>query len=330
MKRGNHKSSQDNPNIFKKLIVKDVELVFQLPISINSLLDIPHACIAPYGAISQQTVDEETHGIQKHRASHDQSFQFSSKNSVNDRVHRKYLLELIYGDALRRIAHYINSLHMRYKNTPILIGKYDFIKAYKRLTMWGQSSVASASIIQDISFISLCLILRGTPCPLIWCPIAEIITDFSNTILFCSNWNVETTHNPHSKNIPEPKNLPDNIPFQPADPADVLVNPIINRKSGGYIEDIIPVVPHIGDREKQASNAVPIIMHILGRPISQDDPITREDLLSFRKLSGKDRMEEIKIVTGWKIGTRRFTVSLTEDKLDNWSNQYKVYFLENL
>ena len=59
-------------------------------------------------------------------------------------------------------------------------------------------------------------------------------------------------------------------------------------------------------------------MHILGQPVAQDEPITREGLLFFRKLSGKGRIEEIKIVTDWEIDARRFTVSLKDNKLTTY------------
>ena len=60
-------------------------------------------------------------------------------------------------------------------------------------------------------------------------------------------------------------------------------------------------------------------MHTVGRPVLNYDPILREDLLSFMKLSGEGCMEEVKTVTGWTIDTRRLLVILTDDKASDWS-----------
>ena len=124
---------------------------------------------------------------------------------------------------------------MKYRNKIILIGKYKFTKAYKCLATWGHSTAASATIIQSISLISLRLAFIGTPCPFLCCHIDEIITDPANIILSFSNWNVDTTHSPHSKNVPEPKTLPSTISFQSVYPADVIVDPKSNGKVDGYI-----------------------------------------------------------------------------------------------
>ena len=318
--RGNHKSAKTLAPTLKKLVAKEVHQGFQLPTTIDSIKKIPHACIAPYGVISQQTINASGHIIPKHRAAHDQSFKFSSKNSVNNRVQKEKLLQLVYGDALRRILHYIHSLRFHNPHTPILIGKYDFTSAYKRLTMWGHSAAASSTVIDDIGLISLRLTFGGSPCPFLWCPMAEIITDLSNDILTCDDWNIDSLHSPHMPKIPEPTILDSSIPFQPALQADVNVPPTSTGKVDGYIDDIIPVALYTPNNAKRAANVVPLAMHILGRPTDKNDPISRTDLLSFSKLSGEGKMEEIKTVTGWTIDTRRFLVSLTDDKCSTWTS----------
>ena len=121
--QGDHKSARSNIPVLTKLLKKDVHLAFQLPITINAIRKVPHSCIAPYGLISQQSVDEIGDIITKHRAAHDQSFQFSSRNLVNARVKHKYLLDLVYGDMLRCIIHSIHSLRFHHPTKIILIGK---------------------------------------------------------------------------------------------------------------------------------------------------------------------------------------------------------------
>ena len=166
--RGNHKSAKIEIPTLKNLVNKDVKAAFQLPVPIETVRNTPHACIAPYGLAHQNTINELGEIIDKYRITHDQSFKFSSKTSVNDRVKREELLELIYGDAFRRIIHYIHSLRTRYPHKCILIGKYDFKSAYRRLTMWGHSAAASCTYIDGIAYISLRLTFGGAPCPFLW------------------------------------------------------------------------------------------------------------------------------------------------------------------
>ena len=319
IQRGNHKSAISEPKILRKLISKDVTAGFQLPTTIESMHKIPHACIAPYGVVHQTTIDNEGNLIPKKRAAHDQSFKFSSGTSVNSRVQTEKLNKLIYGDALRRIIHFIHSLRFHHPHTPILIGKFDFSAAYKRMTLWGHSAAASSTCHDGTAFIALRLMFGGAPCPPLWCAMSELIADLANDILACPSWNPEEVHSPHKNEIPPAKLLADNIPFAPALPADVSVPPLAHGKVDCYIDDLIPVVLHSDQNTERGANAVPLAMHTVGRPVHPSEPIPRDDLLCFRKLYGEGRLEEIKVVTGWGIDTRRFLIFLPEDKEQAWS-----------
>ena len=72
---------------------------------------------------------------------------------------------MIYGDALRRILHFIHSLRYHNPTTLILIGKYNFSAAYKRMTLWGHSAAASSTCHDDIAFVALRLMFGGAPRP---------------------------------------------------------------------------------------------------------------------------------------------------------------------
>jgi len=50
--RGNHKSSQSKIRILTKLLIKNLSLRFHLPITINAIMKILHAYVAPYVLIS--------------------------------------------------------------------------------------------------------------------------------------------------------------------------------------------------------------------------------------------------------------------------------------
>jgi len=213
---------------------------------------------------------------EKYRAAHDQLLQFTSQKSVNNRVKREALLDLIYGDAFRRIIHYIHSFRLHFPSTIILIGKYDFTSAYIHFTLWGHSAAATSSIIDDIGLISLQLTFGGSLCPFLWCLIAETLTDLANNILNCSGWDVDNLHSPNHSKTHEPTTKDSSIPFGQVYPDDVHIPPLTSGKVDGYIDDLIHVVIHLGDNARRVATAVPLAMHVLGQPVDNNELITHK------------------------------------------------------
>ena len=173
--------------------------------------------------------------------------------------------------------------------------------------MWGHSTAASFDYIDSIDYISIILIFGGSPCPFLWCQIAEIITNLANDILSCKNWDLDTLKIPHSNNFFLPQLLNKYIHFHPARPADVQVPPRKYGKVDRYIDNSIPVVIHEGDHASRAANVVSLKIHIVRRPVSKNEPISQDGLLSFYKLHSKGYMAKLKIVTGWTVNTRIFS-----------------------
>ena len=96
--------------ILKIRVSKEVKLEFQLSTTIGSIKRTPHTYIAPYGMITQQTINISTNIIDTYQAAHNRSLQCLSETYVNDIVQRDALLEHIYSDALKRIIYYIHSI----------------------------------------------------------------------------------------------------------------------------------------------------------------------------------------------------------------------------
>ena len=185
--------------------------------------------------------------------------------------------------------------------------------------MWGHTSAASCTCHDDIAYISLRLTFGGSPCLPLWFFMLEIITDLDNNILASADLDPPRTHSPHRAQIPQPNILDNSIPFAKALPADIAVTPLKHGKVDCYIDNLIPFILHLGDNAEQAANAVPLAMHIVGRPVHPNEPITCDDLIYFRKLYGISQMAKIKTVTGWGIDTRRFLVFPNKDKQSAWS-----------
>ena len=319
IKRGNHKSAKIHENILMDMVNEEVLHGFQLPTTVESLFKIPHTVVAPYGLVHQQTIDKDGNKKDKFRNTHDQSFRFSSQRSVNDRVISDELTELIYGHAILRILHYIHSLRAKYPNIAILIGKFDIKAAYRRLHLWGHSAAASSTVVNNIGYISLRLTFGGSPCPPLWCEVSELATDLANDLLECEDWDYNKVHSIHQKKIPKTSVLKEDIPFGQAKQADVAVPPQKCGKIDSYVDDLITVALNMDQIAIKAANAVPLALEILGRPVSHQEPVPRDELLSIIKLHAEGAMQEIQVVTGWEINTRIFQVALTTEKFEAWT-----------
>ena len=94
LSRGNHKSATDNPKLLENLVVDDIKVGFQVPIHISSLKKIKYGVVAHCGIANQLSIDELGERIDKNRLTHDQYFDFSKGNSVNNRLLKKNLPDM--------------------------------------------------------------------------------------------------------------------------------------------------------------------------------------------------------------------------------------------
>ena len=60
-------------------------------------------------------------------------------------------------------------------------------------------------------------------------------------------------------------------------------------------------------------------MHILNRPLAEDEPIPRNMFLSIGKLLEEGRIEEVKIIVGCLIDTGRLKTSLPWESYSWWA-----------
>ena len=297
----------------------EVEFGYALPIPIDIIHRIPHAAVAPLGLIFQDTIDEFGAVKEKPRATHDQSFAFSSGLSVNDRVIQDQLIPCQYGHCLLRMLHYIAAARRQFPNIRILIGKFDWRTAYRRAHLAGSSAAECITILGDIALVALRLTFGGAPCPSLWCTISELCTDLANDILACDDWDPREIHSAHAHLIPPPCFLDDEVPFAPAEPLQVDVPVNIHGKADCYVDDIGSICLDLHDNVERCRQAVPLAIDLLGRPLDSTDSLPRDDLLAVKKLLGEGQLAECKTFTGWSIDTRRMLVSLPFGKFSVWS-----------
>ena len=322
--RGNHQSAVNNFDLLKSMMKTEVEYGYALPIPIEMIRCIPNAAVAPLGIVFQDTIDEFGNIKEKARATHDQSFAFSSGTSVNDRVIEEKLTPCQYGHCLLRMLHYIAAARLQFPQVRILVGKFDWRTAYRRAHLAGHSAAECITVLGDIALVALRLTFGGSPCPSLWCTISEICTDLANDLMTCDDWDPRELHSDHAHMIPPPCFISDDVPFASAKSllVDVPVN--IHGKADCYVDDISTICLDLDDNIERCRQAVPFAIDLMGRPVESAEPLPRDNLLAIKKLLGEGQLSECKVFTGWQIDTRRMMVSLPLGKFKVWSQSIQT------
>jgi hypothetical protein len=181
--RGNHKSAQEEQDRVGELLAKDVTHGFTIPLPISELKLIPGAMVQPLGLAQQWTVDHDGARKAKLRLTQDLSFSTDRKaspTSINARVDMSAYVEMVYGWCLPRIVHFIVALRSQNPKLLILISKYDYSDAYRRIAHSVAAAVQTIAINGDTAFLSLRLTFGGSPNPPTWCMFSELVTDLAN------------------------------------------------------------------------------------------------------------------------------------------------------
>jgi len=318
---GNHKGATKHKDLFHQLLQKDVHHGYSLVIPISAVPEIEGALMAPLNIAEQFTISEFGEVIQTQRLTHNQSKTFSaSGTSVNSRVDKNKLQDCMYGHMIIRLVHYIVALQISEPNKIIFMQKTDYKSAYRRAHLhWATAIQTITRVNDDIAQIALRATFGGAPNPNEWGVLSESICDLANAILNNKDWNPDLLHAPCQKLVPPDDIENMNIPFEKGLP--MIVNPPLApyAKSDIYLDDDVTVAVASPENTKRARAGVLLAMHVAGRPNSiQGEPLPRQELPSMSKLAAEGRLEESKVVLGWKLDTRRLLIQLPEHKYIAW------------
>ena len=250
-------------------------------------------------------------------------------NAINPRIDIAAYPEMVYGWCLPRIFHLVVAMRHHNPTTRVLIAKYDYSDAYRRMAHMANAAAQTLSVIDNTAFIALRLTFGGSPNPPAWCSVSEIVADLSNEISQMDHWDPSTLYNPDQPNTPTPKILPPDTPMALAHDMAVLPPPTSGRVDV-FIDDLINVfLDTVANRAKQP-HVVPLAAYITNRPHAGDanEPIPRRPILSIPKLIAEGTPAEIQIVLGWLINTRRLTVALPDDKFLAWKSDVQHIITE--
>ena len=176
------------------------------------------------GLVTQLTLSETGERKEKSRLTYDLSFCITSHFAlVNRRLNRDAYPDLIYGFCLLRIIHFIVALRLQFPETPILISKYNFSDAYRRISHRATSIIQTIIALGLKAYIMLVLSFGGSANPQVWCGFSEMLCDLSNEIPLIPNWDPEVLFSPSQPVVPPPDFLEKTMPYAKAQPMAVEV-----------------------------------------------------------------------------------------------------------
>ena len=145
------------------------------------------------------------------------------------------------------------------------------------------------------------------------------MADLANKLLVCDSWDPNTLHSPLRSKIPPRKSLDPNIPFAPTYETSVNIPTEDKGKTNVYIDDNIAIGPDLPGVPEKLEAAIPLTIHTITRPLDDDEPILRHNMISLSKFLANGSLTETQIFLGWLLNTRELKIYLSEDKYKSWS-----------
>jgi hypothetical protein len=255
-------------------------------------------------------------------------FSFGSGQLLNNRVIKDELIPCRYGFALLRFIQKIAALRAIYPAARILLSNFDFKLAYQRVHFRAKFAFQSCITTEglgglDLALVSLGATFAGSPCPSIFSEISETVTDLTNAIIRCSDYNPAPFPSHYSHLLGPAKVEPVNVPLAAA--RSLMVDPE-NDEFGTadvFLYEIFSAIPQLdgaspGDHGVQAAL---LALDVLGQSLLLDggESLPRDVVLAIDKAIAKGTPAERLIVLGWMIDTRRLLISLPTDKFTAWT-----------
>ena len=138
-----------------------------------------------------------------------------------------------------------------------------------------------------------CNSFGGAHCPGRWYVLSEEIADLVNDLLPCEDWDASKFSSPCSSTLVDPSTLGPTTPFVQALAADVVVSIDSWECIDSHINDLITIVL-VGKNWRRLCGAALLAFCTFGSPVSNQESIHRDDLVSMDKLLGDCSLSKIK------------------------------------
>ena len=318
---GNHSSARKKPEALQKVMAKDSKYGYACPITFDCARKLKNGRAGPLGVAQHNGIDEKGEIITKDRLAHDQTFSFGFAPSLNLSIDESVLIDLVYGWCLDRLIHQMVVLRRAHPNERILICKFDWGSAYRRIN--GDGTLVASSITTDadgeFANILLRLSFGGKPHPALFSTISEAACDLCNDLVDVQEWHPDKLKSPLQELMGPIRRLEDNIPLASGKELAVDVEPRPDGFHDVYLDDMVQLFLDRPETVDRASGIVPFVLHTMVRPKSDDEPIPRNDILGEDKMLAEGSPSEEMRVLGWLLDSRRLLIRLPTDKFLNWS-----------
>ena len=318
---GNHSSAQKRPEALIKVSEKDTAAGYSFPVTFDCCKKIRHGRVGPLGVAQHAGITESGDIVMKDRLAHDQSFSFGHAPSLNQAVDESELIDLVFGWCIDRIIHQVVALRLEFPDKRILVCKFDWGSAYRRIN--GDGVLIANTITTDASgeFANLLtrLTFGGSPHPAMFSTISEATCDFCNDLVSVKRWSPAVCKSPLQDKMGPVKRLEDDIPFAQGRPLAVQVLTSPESFVDVYLDDMVQLFLDTEENLRRSPGIVPLALHLLVRPTAPDEPIKRSDILAADKMMAEGSPSEEMRVLGWLIDTRRLLLRLPNEKFINWS-----------
>jgi hypothetical protein len=275
----------------------------------------------------QETINEKGDIEPKFRVTHDQSYNVipNTRRSVNDRVIEEELTPCRYGRAFSRHIHWIAHLRLHFPQEKIFQVKSDYKSAYRRMHNAAHTAVQAAITIGGFLLLALRLTFGGKPNPSRWSDLSEMLCDLGNDILRSpESWDLDTLRSPHLSRLPA-QPIPYPVPSTAVHPAAPIAIQLpahdFQPKVECFIDD--KFVAFLEKDMARGRAILPFLLHLIGRPVHDHEPIPRDDLLSLKKFLAEATPAERQIILGWVVDTRRFIIELPQHKVKGWIKELR-------
>jgi hypothetical protein len=258
--RGNHKSAKNEPDQIDRLLKKEVDHGFAIPVPIDIVAKIKHSSVQPIGLAKQLGLSSDRTRKIKYRMTQDLSYSHTRTAKglpvfVNGRIGMDAYSEMIFGWCLLHIIHLILLLRLHFPHSRILISKYDYSDAYRRMT---HSASAAAQTIAVSAGLALIAHLRWLSKPPSWTLFSVMVTDLANEITQCAEWEPSELHSPAQPIAPAPVHLSESISIALASPLGVIPPPAPHGRVDGFTDAIINLFPDTEESCAHLPHIVPL------------------------------------------------------------------------
>ena len=323
---GNHSSAVKRPEALRKVSEKDTKFGFSLPITFDCARKIKNGRVGPLGVAQHAGINEDGDIVMKDRLAHDQSFSLGFSPSLNDLVDDSELPDLVFGWCLNRLFHQIVALRNAFPTDRILICKFDWGSAYRRIN--GDGTLTASTITTDCSGEFANILTRlsfgGRPHPAMFSVFSEVACDLCNDITDLEEWHPRICHSPLQEMMGPICRLDDSIPFHPGQPLAVDVETKPKGFHDVYLDDMVQVFIDNDANTQRTPSIVPLVLHMIVRPLADDEPIHRTAILAEDKMKAEGAPSETMRVLGWLLDTRRLLLILPRDKFLGWTKQIQA------